>query len=337
VLVAKASVAGKPVVTKAIGKVGVPPGGAKAGGGITKTIVKQTIAKRPIVKAGAVVGVKAVDADTPATDTPDLVEATESVDATEQSTPQAAAADAGRSAVKAAPSGDPAAPRTDTWRDFEGSDPLYALLGEVGQDKVYVNGLRAEVLDRYLHKLFIDKAARKPKDWVEVWAAMDIPVDNQPAVLTPILAFGLKHSPETLGRVIFELLKGHRVKTNAIVDSVQATMSGYVDKYGVLREFLFNIFPKGPASEWGWSRIGWSWTEWWKIVEGTLCVLDPLSAFDELAALLDRVEATGKTPLVDQSMIWKAERLAKARKKLCLLGSVEDEVDLIACVDAALA
>lgn len=227
--------------------------------------------------------------------------------------------------------------RSDSWRDFANVDPLYALLGEVSQHKVVSpdGTLQRELLLKYLDMLIIQKAAKKPKDWIEVWAAMDIPVPSQTLVLEPILTYGLEYAPESLGKILGELLKGHRIKTKALEDAVAVSFKGMSDK-GVLRETFFMIFPKGPQSEWGWSRVGWSWQEWWKIVEGCYVALDPAKAFDEVAALLDRIEAAGGKPLAEQPMIWSAMRLGKARTLLCKLGNVEDEKDLVACLDATI-
>lgn len=229
--------------------------------------------------------------------------------------------------------------RSDTWRDFEKVDPLYALLGEVSQDKVTDadGNLREETLRRYLEILMVQKAAKKAKDWIEVWAAMDIPVTSQAQVMEPILRFGLQHAPENLGEVMAELMKGHRVKTQAMQEALKGAFSArdVEDRHGILREMLFGIFPKGPQSEWGWSRVGWSWQEWWKIVERVFELLGEANAFDELAALLDKIETEGKKPLVEQPLVWKGERLASARALLCKLGGVE-ETDLAACLDATL-
>jgi len=229
-----------------------------------------------------------------------------------------------------------AVPRSDTWKDFAGIDPLYALLGEVSQSKVLGSDgvFHPDRLEKYLGTLILEQAAKKPKDWVEVWAAMDIPVTNQTIVMTPILAFGLQHTPEKMGKIIAELLKGHRIKTKTIEESVVGAYKGQPDPYGVLSELLYIIFPKGPQSEWGWSRVGWSWQEWWKITENCYNSIDKASALDGLGALLDKIEAEGKVPLVKQTMVWNETRLGKVRSALCRYGELEDEGDLVACMDA---
>ncbi|CAJ1413975.1 unnamed protein product [Effrenium voratum] len=231
--------------------------------------------------------------------------------------------------------------KASSWRDFERSDPLYALMGEVQEAKVVVEGhVAEETLRRYLDTLVVQGAASKPKDWVEVWAAMNIPVDSQTAVLSVIVAFCLQHPPPGgLGALLAELIKGHRVKTKAVEDAVAQAMRGKEDSEGVLRELLFTIFPKGPNSDWGWSRVGWSWQEWWKICARVLSSLKPLSAFDELGLLLERIELSSgegpeKVTLAKQQM-WAGPRLGKVRELLCQFGGCAD-ADVRACVLATL-
>jgi len=228
--------------------------------------------------------------------------------------------------------------RSETWRAFAESDPLYALVGEVSTHKVMDgNGKLDEgLLMKYLDMAIIQKAVKKPKDWVEFWAAMDIPVTNQVEVLEPILRFALEHEPESLGKIAAELLIGHRVKSKSLQEAIQGACKEEGTDKGFLRETFFLIFPKGPQSEWGWSRVGWSWQEWWKLVDGCYSGLDSARAFDELCWLLDKIEAEGGKPLVEQAQVWNETRLKKVKTLLCKFGGVENEKDLSACLDAAL-
>ena len=205
--------------------------------------------------------------------------------------------------------------KASSWQTFSTTDPLYALMGEVQEKKVVLEDGQVcrEGLNRYLQILVLEQAAQKPKDWIEVWAAMNIPVESQSRVLSEIISFCLQNAAPVggLGSVLAELIKGHRVKTKAVEEAVEAAMAGRQDAEGVLRQMLFSIYPKGPDSDWGWSRVGWSWQEWWKICERTMGCLDNLAAFDELGLLLERLESEGGKPLALQS-IWSETRLAKA-------------------------
>merc|ERR1712224_488782 len=133
---------------------------------------------------------------------------------------------------------------------------------------------------------------------------MGIPVDNQSAVLAPIMSYARQHKPKGLGMIISELLRGHRVKTKTIEESVAIAFKEAEDEHLNLADCLFTLFPKGPTSPWGWSRTGWGWQGWWKLTEGTLSPLDSLSAFDSLIELLARIAKEGGTELIDQPQLW---------------------------------
>ena len=204
--------------------------------------------------------------------------------------------------------------KASSWQTFSSTDPLYALMGEVQEKRIVSEAgqVQNELLSRCLQILVVEQAAQKPKDWIEFWAKMNIPVDSQSRVLKEIIAFCLNEPPVGgLGAVLAELIKGHRVKTRAVEEAVETAMAGGQDPRGVLRQMLFSIYPKSPDSDWGWARVGWSWQEWWKIVERTIGSLEKLAAFDELGLLLESLELEGGKPLSSQS-IWSEPRLAKA-------------------------
>lgn len=235
----------------------------------------------------------------------------------------------------------------DHFKTFSDADPFYALLGEVGTHKVCDNegNLNAPLLQDYLERLLGGKGQERPyskyKDWVEIWAAMDIPVAHQALVLTPMLRYALRESDaprttaEGMGDILAELIKGHRTKTSVVQESFKAALGGASDTFNVLPRMLFLIFPKSPSTEWGWSRVGWSWQQWWTICEKTVGELEPMAAFDDLAAVLGAIEAKSGTPLV-KHQIWDEKRCKLARDALCKFASLEDESDLVACVDAVL-
>mmetsp|Transcript_6071 Transcript_6071/g.14441 ORF Transcript_6071/g.14441 Transcript_6071/m.14441 type:complete len:260 (+) Transcript_6071:19-798(+) len=227
--------------------------------------------------------------------------------------------------------------KASSWQTFSSTDPLYALMGEVQEKRIVSEAgqVQNELLSRCLQILVVEQAAQKPKDWIEFWAKMNIPVDSQSRVLKEIIAFCLNEPPVGgLGAVLAELIKGHRVKTRAVEEAVETAMAGGQDPRGVLRQMLFSIYPKSPDSDWGWARVGWSWQEWWKIVERTIGSLEKLAAFDELGLLLESLELEGGKPLSSQS-IWSEPRLAKVRDSLCKFAEVTD-TDLQACLAASL-
>lgn len=321
--VAKAPVATVPIVKAPVAKAVVGKAPLAKAAVAKAPVPKVLVAKAPIAKAQVAKAPAAKVAER----APELGAAAGVPSAGETRLPETQSA----SAEPPQPKPNPA----ESWREFEEVDPFYALIGEVAYDKVFGpdGQVRLATVDRYLHKCFMQEVIQKPEEWVELWAAMDIPVDNQAAFLAPLMSFALAKKPESLGKIIAELLRGHRVKTKSIEESVASAYKGLKDEHFNLADFLFAIFPRGPTSPWGWSRIGWGWQEWWKLVEGTLSPLEELAAFDSLIQLLERIAQEGKIPLVEQPQLWTEKRLASVRALLCKFAGFSDEGDLLACVD----
>jgi hypothetical protein len=223
--------------------------------------------------------------------------------------------------------------RQGSWRDFTDVDPLYALLGELGEKKdVTKDGqIDEERLVEYLERLVVPGVCQT-KSWIEVWAAMNIPVeiDTHSCVVRHIIEIGIQSEiGDTIGDVLAELVKGHRAKVKAVEDALCTTFELGCDEKDCLSRFLLLIFPKSPTSEWGWSRIGWSWKEWWAISDKVLSSLEQSSAFEVLRSILTSIETDSGTYLPHQQ-IWDEKRLATVRAALCRYGRLkEDELDAV--------
>mmetsp|Transcript_85925 Transcript_85925/g.191212 ORF Transcript_85925/g.191212 Transcript_85925/m.191212 type:complete len:318 (-) Transcript_85925:36-989(-) len=231
------------------------------------------------------------------------------------------------SASPVAAEGDPA--KGSSWRDFSDVDPLYALLGELTERKV-VNAagvIDEEILLEYIERLTRRGVIEKMKSWVEVWAAMGIPIDNQHEVIKVILQVGLESEvADTIGDVMAELIKGHRVKIKAVEEAIQTLFECGADQENCLSRMLLLIFPKSPTSEWGWARVGWSWQQWWTTADRILATLDATGAFEMLSTLLTALETDSGAYLPHQQ-IWDEKRLAIVREALCKYGGfAEDEL-----------
>lgn len=220
-----------------------------------------------------------------------------------------------------------ASPPQSSWKEFKDTDPLYAFLGELGENKIYNEDgtLNEERLDYYIYGLFNPGVIKKPKDWVEIWAAMLVPVDNQTPVIRRIMEVGYdSESSETFGEVLAELIKGHRVKLKFVEEALQDVFEYSVDEKGVLSKYFLYIFPKSPTSEFGWSRVGWNWQSWWDSVLRILNLLDPPNAFYILRELLTSMESLSGAFLSHQ-MVWDDKRLALVRGALCKFGEMPEE------------
>jgi len=166
---------------------------------------------------------------------------------------------------------------------------------------------------------------------------MNIPVeiDKQAMVVQRILEIGLvSEVADTMGDVLADLVKGHRAKIKAVEEAITTLFECGSDEQGCLSRFLLLIFPKSPTTEWGWSRVGWSWQQWWSTAEKIFNTLDNSSAFEALRVLLAAFETDSGTYLPHQQ-IWDEKRLGIIREALCRYGSLKEE-ELAAAVDVCL-
>lgn len=203
---------------------------------------------------------------------------------------------------------------------------MYAVVGELAQNKVVDDNdnIKEDALATYLRRLLRPGVATKHKEWIEVWAAMSIPIDKQHIVLLHLLDNGLQSEvAEDVAEIVGELIKGHRVKIKAVEEAVCTLFECGCDHEGFLARMFFVIFPKSPTSEWGWSRVGWSWTQWWQLAERILNALAPGDAFDLLAGLLRTIE-TESGAYFSHQQIWDEKRLSLVREALCRYGGFED-------------
>lgn len=145
--------------------------------------------------------------------------------------------------------------------------------------------------------LSLGGAAAKPKDWLQLWPCLQVPVELQ-AVVLRALQTALRG-----GAVLAELVRAHCVKLWAAEEAVA------VGGAQAVRELLYQTYPRGPEAPYGWARIGWGWQEWWKVCQRTLRALEQQDeAFVALALLLERLE--NGVPLAKQA-VWTPERLAQ--------------------------
>lgn len=228
--------------------------------------------------------------------------------------------------------------RAASWADFQDVDPLYALIGELGDNKVVDSEgkIEEDKLQEYLERL-TQPGVAKPKDWIEVWAAMNIPVEIaiHSFVVQKIIEIGVQSEVgDTIGEVLAELVKGHRAKVKAVEDAMTTCFECGCDEKDCLSRFLLLIFPKSPTSEWGWSRVGWSWKEWWGIADKIFACLERGGAFEVLRSLLSAIETESGTYLPHQQ-IWDEKRLGLVRDALCRYGNLRED-ELAAAVDISL-
>jgi len=213
-----------------------------------------------------------------------------------------------------------------------GEDPLFALIGELGNDPVCVDGaLNDARLGDVLKRLW-DGIARKPKDWIAGWQAMKIPVDKQGEALQKFMNMAFMH-PEDSERapmVTAELVKSHKVKMRSVEEVLVAfgsNLDGILaineNAWHVYSYFLVNVFPKPSTAGWGWSRVGWSWQSWWKFTEQCIQTLEASRASDVLCMILRLIQEREGQPLAEVQGWADSDRLQRVVTKLSDLGACE--------------
>jgi len=238
----------------------------------------------------------------------------------------------GVSVVSDAPS------RGASWTEFKEVDPFYALIGELGENKVVSS--EGKILEDKLEEYFVrltQPGVAEPKDWIVVWASMNIPVeiDVHSLVVRKIIEIAVQSDiGDTVGDILAHLVKGHRAKLKAVEDAITTVFECGCDEKDCLARFLLLIFPKSPTSEWGWSRVGWSWKEWWGVADKICSSLEMGGAFEVLRSLLSAIETDSGTYLPHQQ-IWDEKRLSVVRDALCRYGNVRED-ELAAAIDISL-
>jgi len=139
-------------------------------------------------------------------------------------------------------------------------------------------------------------------------------------VLFDLLVRAPEARSEPITDALAYLSKGSRVKLSVLERAIKEHFAGTLRRspsaWSVLSGLLLSWFPRPKGHGWGWSRIGWSWLEWWKLCNRVLDLLPPAVAFDTLRiALIQMQDREGGTPLRQQEL-WTEERLAKLRTKL---------------------
>eukprot|EP00933_Yihiella_yeosuensis_P001884 TRINITY_DN103097_c0_g1_i1.p1 TRINITY_DN103097_c0_g1~~TRINITY_DN103097_c0_g1_i1.p1 ORF type:complete len:346 (-),score=80.59 TRINITY_DN103097_c0_g1_i1:64-1002(-) len=231
----------------------------------------------------------------------------------------------------------PGISKKDSWKEFSDVDPLYAIKGELSVKKIYDENseLDEERLTDYLTRLFEPGVVKKPKDWIEIWASMLVPVQSQADVIRRLLEVGLESEiADEVSDILAELVKGHRVKIKGVEEAIVTLFECGADQHNCLMRFMLLIFPKSPTTEWGWSRVGWSWQQWWSTSEKILQALDTSSAFEVLCELLRNLESESGTYLPHQQ-IWDEKRLSTIRAALCRYGNLQED-ELPSALDVTL-
>jgi len=191
---------------------------------------------------------------------------------------------------------------------------------------------------RWFAKSMLEVADRATH-WEMAWLQLPVRKEKRHEVGAPLVRLLLDlmvegaSSAKRVGDVLAWLSRAHRVKVKTIEETLGTWMAQIrdsaelkADDRRVLSWALFNWFPQPKISPWGWSRIGWSWQEWWKLVERLLDKLPGAHAFDILRHMLENMQEQEGT-LICEQQAWDQAKCRKMQEKLKALSGLE-EIDL---------
>lgn len=220
----------------------------------------------------------------------------------------------------------PASPPANDLAAAGDSQDLFALVGELTEDPVCVDGdLNEERLEAVLRRLWTG-TARRPKDWVSAWQAMVIPVELQSQALQKLfnIAFLESKDPGKAPGIVADLVKNHKVKMKSVedvlaafgedLDGILAVNPEVLSSYAM---FLMHVHPKPATAGWGWSRVGWSWLSWWQFAERVVATLDAERGLDVLAMALQLVQEKEGVPLAELQSWIDGAKLDRAVTRVC--------------------
>ncbi|CAE7665165.1 unnamed protein product [Symbiodinium sp. CCMP2592] len=168
--------------------------------------------------------------------------------------------------------------------DAEAADKVYELCRALAEKPCQVDGkLQAANIRQFVRDLLA--VASQPLHWEEAWSRMGMPESLRSeagiAFLSNLLEFAsgpvgtdLDDAARVSAGAIAALSKGHRLKMSQVEDFLIKRLdsdSKDPQLWKVLSWLLFHWFPQGKTAGWGWWRVGWSWSQWWKVVDRLLC------------------------------------------------------------------
>lgn len=165
------------------------------------------------------------------------------------------------------------------------------------------DSLQPENFRQFVNAVFA--AATQANHWEEAWRRTGFSQELRPeasqAFLQNVLdCANASEAPQGKDPVtgaalaIAALSRGYMIKRQSVEDFFMERMdSAKPCLWQTLSWLLFHWFPRNKTAGWGWSRVGWSWSEWWKVVERLLSKAEkssPEAAFKVLKETLVRMQ-----------------------------------------------
>eukprot|EP00927_Polykrikos_kofoidii_P033990 TRINITY_DN28836_c0_g1_i1.p1 TRINITY_DN28836_c0_g1~~TRINITY_DN28836_c0_g1_i1.p1 ORF type:complete len:776 (+),score=174.92 TRINITY_DN28836_c0_g1_i1:94-2421(+) len=216
-----------------------------------------------------------------------------------------------------------------------------------------MQGARVVVQDGHMHtanlRWFVTSmvaAADRANHWETAWQRLLLNDGTRQQVCTAFVRELLKlmtespEVPQKIADILAWLTRGHRVKLKIVEDVIKewtarmlakATQQQAGTKVPEVEELLSALFvhwfPMPKIAGWGWSRVGWSWHEWWKTVGRITKDLSPMASFEVLLRTLESMQKTAGDVIYNQAA-WDPSRIEKLQEKLQILAAVQGREEL---------
>lgn len=165
--------------------------------------------------------------------------------------------------------------------DAAALDAVYELCAAQRERPCHMDGLlHAENFRQFVHDML--RIATQPRHWEEAWRRTSFPQDLRPEATRSFLQCSMEFacaqseakdpaalvSASALG--IAALSRSLLIKRQFVEEFFLEKMDDDPLVWEILSWLLFHWFPRNQTAGWGWWRVGWSWSEWWKVVERLL-------------------------------------------------------------------
>lgn len=187
--------------------------------------------------------------------------------------------------------------------DAAALDIVYDLCQAHKEKPCHADGLlQAENFRNFVKEVFT--AATQPNHWEEAWRRTAFPEELRAEASQAFLQNLLDCATSDVAQVkdpviaaalaIAALSRSFYIKRQCVEDFfIERMQSDSPSTWQILSWLLFHWFPQTKTAGWGWSRIGWSWSGWWKVAERLLNQTQknfPEAAFKMLKEALVRMQ-----------------------------------------------
>jgi hypothetical protein len=201
-----------------------------------------------------------------------------------------------------------------------------------------VQGVSMEALEGFLN----GAENQKPYTWLQGWAALQIPKDQEATAVCSLLEVASRDSNVTdiAPKILVELVRTRKMPLQVLDEALHAFASKLEELVQTnenawhLASYVFlYLFPKTRDSSYGFLFAGFTWQAWWQIVEQSLSAADRFRAFDIVVLLLQMMQDRSNA-LINKMQVWiEGNRTETVQKVLCNWGQM-DKASIIETLSA---